>query len=539
MPIFARTTQRSRRIGIVAIALAGVVALAGCASPEEEESSAPKEGGVLTVGDGPGVLCVDPQQIFQANTAAISRNIVDSLTDQNLETGEIVPWLAESWEINDDASEYTFHLREDVSFSDGTPFNAENMKANMDFIKGLGAKSSRGAAYLNNYAETVVDDEFTATVKFSKPAAHFLVGSSTLVFSMLSNETMTKTPEARCQGDLVGTGAFTLKEFTQDQGASLVRRDDYAWPSELAEHKGKAYLEGIDFVFQPVPNVRAGALASGQTDVAMGLETQDLAQVEASDATIEVGKMPGLPGSMLVNTARPVVSDKAVRQAILIGFDRGEIVNTVLGEYYTPATSVMTSNLPQYVDSSEAMKYDPKKAKKILDDAGWKVGSDGIREKDGQRLTFAMLYTEDFGAFYTSLLQLMQQQLKDIGMEATLDNVTVAGLTERQTSKNYDMAVSTLTESDPTMVRNILQLFTPAADLEAAGLTPLFATEQGIADPEERKELFAELQKIVLEEGFALPIFEGAQITGVSPDVTGVRYDFKAYLNFYDTAFVK
>lgn len=528
------TSKRAKAVAAAALAAASILALSACASDAAPPAAEPTAGGTLRVGIGPGATCVDPQQTFNFNAAVMARTVVDSLTDQDPATGEIVPWLAESWEINDTATEYVFHLRDDVTFSDGSAFDADTVVANLEYIVSLGAKSSRGAAYMANYASSEAVDDSTVRITFTQPTAQFLVGTSTLVFGMLSQDTTLKTPEERCQGDIVGTGPFTLEEYVQDQQALAVRREGYDWPSELASHTGDAYLDEIEFTWQPVSNVRSGALTSGQVDVAMALETQDVPTVEASGATVMAGTMPGMPGSFVPNLTREVSGDAAVRQAMNVALDRETIVRTVLGEYYNPAFSILTSNLREYTDFSDALAYDPDAAEALLDEAGWVPGADGVREKDGTRLAFSMTYTEDYGAFYTSLLQLVQQQLNEVGFDVTLNNTTQAGLIELQQTMDFDFFITTITESDPDMVRSILQTRLDPAAVEAAGLTPLLAEQQAVAESAARSAVWQQIQDIVMTEGMLVPLFEGTQLTGVDAKVTGVRYDFKSMVNLYD-----
>lgn len=527
-----------------AVVVVAALALAACSSGDEPEDSAQPlggvvEGGILEVGLDP-TICIDPQQTFLFSAAAVARSITDSLTDQDPMTGEIVPWLAESWTINDDATSYTFTLREGITFSDGTPLDAETAARNIHYIDELGALSSRGTAYLGNFESAEAIDDLTFQVDFARPSAHFLVGTSTLVFSMLSNSTMELTPEERCQGALVGTGPFVVESYIQDQQIDVIRREGYQWASPLASHEGEAYLDGITFLSQPVANVRAGSLASGQTDVALALETQDVASVEASGGQILVGTMPGLPGTFFPNLNREIPADQEVRKAFAHGIDAVSIVDTVLQGYYSPATSIITSNLREYVDHSGDLAYDPDLAAEILDEAGWAQGPDGVRVRDGVPLAFDILYTEDFGDFYTSLLQLVQQQLREIGIDVTLRNLPAAAIWAASMEFDYDFSITTITESDPDMARSRLQgLFAESPILTELGLEELFTAQQAAADQVERNAIWEEIQAIAFENMLGIPLFEGTQITGISPDVTGPRYDFKSMLTFYDTAFIE
>ncbi|WP_120003517.1 ABC transporter substrate-binding protein [Nesterenkonia muleiensis] len=532
--------QKKKYLGITSAVAVAALVLAACGgengdADDSAEGADAREGGTLTVGLGAGTTCVFPQQTFNFNAASISRGIVDSLTDQDPETGEIVPWLAEAWDINDDATEYTFYLRDDVTFSDGSPFDAETVVANLDYISEMGPQSSRGSAYMGNYDYSEAVDEHTVTVHFSQPSAHFLVGTSTLIFGMLSLDTTALTIEERCQGDIVGTGPFVLQEYEQDSRALVTRREGYDWSSELAVHSGDAYLEEIEYLWQEVSNVRAGALTSGQIDVAMDLSPQDVQSVEEAGASVMPGTQPGLPGSFVSNVERDVSGDAGVRRAMNIALNREEIVQTVLGDHFDPAYSIVTSTLREYNDNSEELAYDPEGAEEILDEAGWEMGDDGVRERDGIPLEFTVTYTDDFGAFYTPMLQLIQQQLGDIGMDVNLDNTTTAGITEILQTHEFDFFITTITESDPDMVRAAISNYMHPSAVEDHGLEEPFDEQQALSDPDERAVVWGDIQDIVMEHALLIPVFEGTQLTGVGENVEDVRYDFKSMVTFYDT----
>src|SRR5690625_4513420 len=197
----------TRRPALVGAALAAGTMLAACSGPaasEETSSDSPVQGGTLEVGFSEDIENYDPHQRPQLTARTISRQIADTLTDQDPETGEILPWLAESWgvkaastrspshcrqnaeqvndqepetgeiqpwlaeslEVNEDSTAFTFHLRDDVTFSDGTPLDAAAVAANFDRIVDLGPLAYIGAGLLRNYDGSEVVDEYTVTVRF-------------------------------------------------------------------------------------------------------------------------------------------------------------------------------------------------------------------------------------------------------------------------------------------------------------------------------------------------------------------------------------
>lgn len=549
MTSFLRTTSSRSKARVVPLLVAGATALtlglAGCSgggstASANGSSAKPVSGGTLKVELSAAPSCLDPAVAFSANERAVVRPLADSLVDMDPKGGKIEPWLASSWSVNPDATKYTFHLVSNATFSDGTPVDAQAVKSTFDYlVKNLEATSSRGAGYLRGYTGTKVIDPHTAEVDFSAPAVQFLAGASTSTLAILSTKSAEATPDQRCAGDFAGSGPFTLAKYTQGQSAELARRKDYDWASKIAGHQGAAYLAGIDFQVVNVSNARDGALESKQSDVALDIATQDVAQLKGAGVTPLFGTQPGLPSSFMLNVTRPGLDDKAVRQAMMIGFDRKSAVNAVLGSYYKPATSILTSDLPQYKDESNTVTFDAAKAKKILSAAGWKPGSDGIRSKGGVDLNFAVTYTSTFGAYYTSLLQLFQQQMKDIGIKITLKDGTQAQQFSVIGTHDYDIDITSLTDVDPDIIRSSAGALLAPKTLDAGGVTALFTTSQGQSDPSERKATYGKIQDAIVDAAYIIPFWEGGQFVGYGSNVKGLSFDFQSWLTFYDTSLTK
>lgn len=202
---------RLRRSLTASAVVAAMLALAACGSTggpgessgagtsssaagSDEAAGEPTTGGTLEVGFAEDIANYDPHQRPQLTARTISRQIADTLTDQDPETGEIVPFLAESWEISDDATEFTFTLREDATFSDGTPVDAAAVKANFDRIIEIGALSYVGAGLLRNYTGSEVLEPYVVKVSFSEPNAQFLQATSVASLSILAPATLGPRP---------------------------------------------------------------------------------------------------------------------------------------------------------------------------------------------------------------------------------------------------------------------------------------------------------------------------------------------------------
>lgn len=531
----------SRRL---AAALAASTVLAGaltaCASGASSATSAggdPQPGGTLRYGLSQAPICADPAQAASNQTIYVARQVVDSLTDQNPETGEVVPWLADSWESNPDGTQFTFRLKDGVTFSDGTPLTADSVKKNFDAIVNTlgGVKSPQAVGYLAGYTGTTVVDEHTAQVNFSAPNAPFLQATASHQLGLLSEADTAKSAEERCAGDLSGTGPFVYEDYQQDKSATLVKRTGYAWGSEAFGHDGEAYLDRIEFTIVPESGVRTGALASGQLDAVSDALPQDAPQIEASGGRILTTPNPGLPFGFQPNLSRGVLADPAVRSALIPAIDRHELVDTVLGPDFRPATGTLASATPGYIELAD-VTYDPQKAEQILDDAGWVPGPDGIRVKDGQRLSFPVLFSSVF-AGNQAILELVQQQIRAVGIDLQLDLVSTPESTARQNAGDFEASYYNSTRADGDILRTAFGL--DGRNLNQRTLVPelddVLSRQLSTTDPAARAALVGQAQQLVLDNGLWIPTVELSQSIGAGANVADLKFEASARLQFFDT----
>ncbi|WP_423464112.1 ABC transporter substrate-binding protein [Promicromonospora sp. MS192] len=535
------STGRRRVAPVVTTALVTGLVLTGCAGPGEAGAGGttpadPTPGGTLRFALGAAPQGVDPQQVGSNVSIYVARQLADSLTDQDPATGEIEPWLAESWDVSDDLTHFTFHLRDGVTFSDGSALDSADVRASFDAIAGdLGATAPLAASYLAGYERTEAPDDRTATVVFDAPNAQFLQATSTVSLAILAEETARADPAERLQGDVVGSGPFVLESYTQDKGAVLTRRDGYDWAPEPAAHAGEAYLDRIEFSVVPESGVRAGGLASDQFDAVGDVLPQDVPQVEGSGGAVLTRANPGVPFVLQPNLTRPPLDDVEVRRALLPAIDRQELVDTVLSDAFEPATGILASTTPGYADLSDQLAFDPEEAGRILDDAGWVPGEDGIRVKDGTPLQIEVTYTPVFTGS-GPVLELVAQQLRAVGVDLTLRQLTAAEQTTAQDSGDYDLYYYNVTRADADILRT--QFSTAQRNLSLREpddvVDPLLDEQLGEADPGARDDLVADAQRAILDEGLAVPLFELAQSIGVRGDVHGVTFDASSRLLFHD-----
>ncbi|MEU8139316.1 ABC transporter substrate-binding protein [Streptodolium elevatio] len=535
-----RPGSRIRRPALLpAAAVALALTASACSGTDGTTATAadagpPRAGGTLTLALAVDPTCLDPQQYGLNASLNVGRQLVDSLTDQDPATGEIKPWLAQSWEVNPEATQFTFHLRPGVTFSDGTPVDATAVKANLDGVVALGAKAQIAGVYLTGYTGSTVVDPTTVRVEFGTPSAQFLQATSTVSLGLLAPATLARSADERCQGALVGSGPFVFGSYKQNQSVEITRRAGYNWGSSLWHKEGEAYLDKVVYKIIPESGVRAGALESGQVDAISDIQPQDEGRFEGGAYTVVTRPNPGVVFGLFPNVVRPGLDDDAVRHAVQKAVDRPELTQTVLSPRYKPATSPLAAVTPDYVDQGAALGYDPEGAKRILDAAGWLPGSDGIRAKNGRKLSFDVVFAPAFNASQ-SVLELVQQQLKKVGVDLRLRKLTPGETNTVLAGGDFDFSYLNLTRSDPDVLRVLFS--TKSANrghLPVGPLDTALDQQSRLNDQGPRYGQVAEAQRVIVERGYVIPLFELAQVHGLAAKVQGVTLDASSRLSLHD-----
>ncbi|MEV4599917.1 ABC transporter substrate-binding protein [Amycolatopsis sp. NPDC049253] len=529
--------RRTGRAAFAALATAGALTLSACGEggATSTASGPPRSGGTLTFAVGSDAGCVDPQQVSSNDTIYSLRQIVDSLTDQDPATGKIVPWLAQSWDISPDATTFTFHLRSGVTFSDGSPLTAQVVKDNFDAVPKLGALGVLAEGYLSGVQATTVVDPSTVRVRFSRPNAQFLQATSTFSLGIESSASAKKRPQDKCSQGVIGSGPFVLKQHVANQSTTLAKRTGYDWGSSLWRKKGEAYLDQVVFKVVPEAGVRQGSLQSGQVDAIGSVGKADEAALKASGVTLPARANPGAVFNLGVNNSRPALRDERVRQALQVAINRQQIVDTVFPSGTRPATSVLSHTTPDYADQGPALAFDAAKAEALLDSAGWTPGGDGIRQRDGARLSLNLVWFAN-AATNQPALELVQQQLKAVGVDVVLKQLPIAQLAQAQTSGDFDLLWGNLTRADPDILRG--QYSTQLANvyrIPATGLDALLTQQAATTDSAQRKQVVAQAQQDVVRHAYVIPVVELQTELGVAPKVHDLDFEASSRIQLHDT----
>ncbi|MGE6472677.1 TIGR04028 family ABC transporter substrate-binding protein [Serratia proteamaculans] len=476
----------------------------------------------------------------------ILNQITDKLTYQNPQTLEIEPWIAESWSSNADKTEYTFKLRPGVTFSDGTPLDANAVAKNFDTY-GLGNKEKRlpVSEVINNYDHSEVIDPLTVKFYFKHSSPGFLQGTATIGSGLVSLSTLNRNYDQL--GDarhIIGSGPFVVSAETLGREVSLSVRKDYHWgPARLAQ-QGRANLDAIKVIVTGEDSVRIGALQAGQADFIRQIQAYDEKQTQDQGFTIYAAPTRGVNDSVAFRPDNPLVSDLRVRQALLHATDSKQIVDTLFSVNYPQAKSVIASSAAGFVDLSAKLKFDPQLANRLLDEAGWKKGSDGLREKDGKKLLLNV-YESLPQPQNKAVLQLVSQQWGKVGARLNI----LAGDAGSRVADNLDpqktpAAVVEVGRADPDVIKSQFYPTNRDALLQqgGSGKNSQFSDDKlnalllGIAsevDAQKRLQIAGEAQNYLLDQAYVIPFFEEPQVFAGAPYLKGVSFEAVGRPSFY------
>lgn len=536
-----------------------LVAIVGCneqsAGPEQQQASAQLQEGRLSysaddfvakqVGRTGGVLratsaldtnTLNIHSIAHGNVQWLGRLLFDGLVYQDAD-GNATPWLASSWTVSEDGKTYTFKLREDVTFSDGTPFNAEAVLINFEHMRDPATKSPLAAAYIWPYEKGRVIDEFTFEAQLKHPYKAFLDVLAQSWLSMLSPKQIKEDPKSLAERP-IGTGPFVLESYTRAQGLSVKRRPDYNWAPAVINHQGPAYLERIELDFVPESLVRYSTLLSGEYQFTFDAPPQNASAIRSnSELEFHSRVRKGNPfRSLTFNTERAPFDDVRLRKALTIGIDQEALAwISGFGEYLVKH-DFLAANTHHYDPlNSQVLAYNPEEANRLLDEAGWiERDADGIRLRDGQRLSAELTMSEN-PAFPSSVAVALQADARKLGVDIQLKVLPLLELGELRYAGDFQLLGGGYWHTNTPDGLFILyhSQSIPSATLIGQNvgrlrdekLDQLLTQARQSQDPEQLKSLYAQAQQRLVELVPAAPTVESHHLSAFSKRLKGVIFD--------------
>ncbi|MGF9564477.1 ABC transporter substrate-binding protein [Neorhizobium sp. JUb45] len=536
-----------RRLLLTASALAAVTLVATTGLSPVLAADTPKEGGDITfLIDSLGDTWIPNNSAISSFQGHIWGHVTDKLLYVDAE-GKVSPWLAERWEQNDNATEFTLHLKSGVTFSDGEPLDAKAVVANLDIW--YAGRKNEGinpiGLFPKTYDRAEAVDAATVKVFFKKPTLGFIPTLGYHGSILISPKSIAQPASA--QADLsktAGSGPYVVESWKEGDHVTLTKRKDYNWGPAAVGHTGPAFLDTITYKLVSEPSLRVASVQSGQADVAYNASPQELKSLKEEGFTVATPRYLGFVNGWAVNTKHAPYDDVKVRQALQAGINRQEIIDTVYTPDWKLATSFIQSNVPGATDQSALLAFDPAKAEKLLDEAGWVKGANGIRAKDGKELVLT-IHSNPYLATSKSVDELIAQQLGKLGWKVVIRAYDVVTYGEKVKFGGAAVPTYEVTRSfiDAGTVAGILTNANNgenwfALDDRDAKINELRDSIAGAGSFDERSPLLNDLQKHVLDQGYFIPRTQIVQRIYVqSPTLKGETYNGVAYASYY-TAFI-
>jgi peptide/nickel transport system substrate-binding protein len=497
-----------------------------------------ESGGVLTFGAWQTPDTLDPQKTGLAATGRLISNVFDLLVWKFPGDDTFYPGLAESWEVTPDGLEYTFHLRDDVTFHNGEPFNAESVQYTFERL--ANPDNQTLAPVPLGYDRVDIVDDYTAKVVFSTPYAPFLTllargyGFSFMLppkFSAENPEEMGLKPP--------GTGPFIITDYAHGSHATLERNPDYNWAPEYFGRQGPALLERIDWRIIEESGTRAATLESGETQLIEEIVPAQYETFKANPAYMVITQDTlGCPRTVHLNCTKFPTDDVAVRQAMNYAVDKSVITDVIFRGMVEPAYGPLEKLTPGYNPAvEEYYPFDPDMARQILDDAGWTMNGD-VRMKDGEELKALFIVTAKDN--FDEPAQVIQSQFGDVGINLEL------------TTEAQPTIFTTYNRGD----QNLANIFWWGVDPEALySLYHSSQIEQGFNwahytnpevdalleegyienDNEKRMALYEEAQILIMEDSPAIPVWGKRQLMAGLASIEGIDFNLSVYPLYYNT----
>ncbi|OGO72433.1 MAG: hypothetical protein A2Z37_06770 [Chloroflexi bacterium RBG_19FT_COMBO_62_14] len=513
-----------RLSGLIMTAVLGALAI-GCASPE------PPAERVITYGLTLSPTGIDPHINASLELGIPLSSVYDTLVFQDPESGAFVPGLAETWEISEDGLEYTFSLRRDVRFHDGTPFNAQAVVANLDYILNPDNHSQRAAFMLGSLEEVTAVDDHTVRLRLAEPYAPLLDSLSQVYLGMASPAALDQWGPAEYQFHQVGTGPYRFVEYIPDDHLTLARNQAYDWAPSIYKQP-EAPIDSFVFKFYVDPATRMLALQAGQVDIIGELPPRDAARIDQSqEFDLIPVTIPGQPLQLMFNTRQPPTDDLQLRRSLIMSVDRRTIVRTVFGDYSPVASGPLAAGTDGFGSDPALPDYDVEQALNILAEAGWVAGDEGVLSRDGVPLELKVVVPA-WGS-NPEVGQLIEAAWRNLGARVELTIAPGFGqLKELQAAGGYNAIAYYTFGADPDLLRSFfrsdgLYNWTGYEDPQLDLL--LDRASQVTDDPDERRRLYGAVSEIVTDEALILPIRDYVDLVGFNRRVQGLHFGYQGW----------
>ncbi|MGY6633078.1 MAG: ABC transporter substrate-binding protein [Alkalilacustris sp.] len=381
----------------------------------------------------------DPHRAVARAAAEVLFMVGDTVVTIAPDMQTIAPGLAHDWEVSEDGLTYTFHIREGVQFCDGKPLTAEDVAWSLRRWVDPETQSSN-AWRAGDVASVEAVDTYTVEYRLEAPFSELLFQLTQHFATIIDRDNVEALGEDFGINGFNGTGPFCFDNWAPRDRLVLSRHEAYDWGPPFYDNQGPAQLERITWVIVPEENTRTVALLTGQAHISQYVPAIALDQLRAAP-NIEVQRSDEAFWTYFfgMKIDKPTVSDVVVRRAMNLAVDQVSLAEDLyFGEvepafgYISPATLDWNTDLDDTL-----LRYDPDAANRMLDEAGWTRGADGIRSRDGVRLAPVMYVFA--GSTWQRLSEFVQAGLLDIGVDVQIEAYDATVAWGRMATQDFDM----------------------------------------------------------------------------------------------------
>jgi peptide/nickel transport system substrate-binding protein len=495
---------------------------------DEDEGDAPDDapataGGTLTYVMPAEPATLDPHVSSSRYDGQVLAQICNTLMYWTYDL-ELTAGLATAWSVDDEGLTYTLELRDDVTFHDGTDFNAEAIVINLDRIMDP-ATASEGARFaLGPYESSRAVDEYTLEVTTSAPFGpmmNALGGMYTISPAAIEEY----GPTNSLFNNPVGTGPFVFEEWVPTGHIRLSKNEDFNWAPDVWNHQGPPHVDELVIRFIEEGGTRLATLEAGEADIILETPPDQVENLmNSGDFVVERTLVSGIPHHLAFNNQRSPVDEVEFRQALQYILDTEMLNEAVNYGVWEIETGPITSNTAMYepqAAKSAMYPYDPEQGEALLDELGW-VMENGMRMKDGEPLELVYLTLPN----YAPIAEAVQAILSGHGIGITI--VAEGNPAQQNSAQQGEHHIVWMQWSgiDPALMRTVFHSenagigwnFSHYANPEVDELLEAQAVE---TDEAARAEIFSQIQLTIMEDAAILPLWPQNRIWGINADVQG------------------
>ncbi|MGL4345982.1 MAG: ABC transporter substrate-binding protein [Cellulosilyticaceae bacterium] len=515
-----------KTLAVILASLLAMGTLAGCGAGKSETSQGASKSDraaqTLVFAQGAEPRGLDPALVDDGESSKVIVNIYEGLLAYAKDSTEVVPALAESWEESEDGLSYTFKLREGVKFHDGTDFNAEAVKFNIDRqLPPLRQEDMPYASFVfADVKDVEVLDTYSVKINLTKKNTAFLANLAMSMAAPIVSPAALEANNGNCNKSPVGTGPYKFVSWNASEDIVLTRNDEY-WGTP-------AKTENVVFKFIPDNSARIVALKNGDVDMIDGIDSTGVAQIEADGNTIYNVSGMNL-NYMAYNTTRAPFDNVAVRTALSKAINVPELVTALYGDYAELATTILPSFIPGYSKDVKQVAYSPIDAKAELEAAGFNQPIKMIVYNNPR----------PYNPRNKALAESIQSYFSKVGVEVVIEDYDWTTYKDKVITGDYDICFYGWVgdNGDPDNFLNLLADQNPAmnvARLNDAVFNEMVAKGTNTEKGPERDAIYKEAEQYIADLAVWVPVCHTNNLSAHSPQVKDYSYHVTGNVFFKD-----